>query len=258
MSRRAFTLIELLVVIAIIAILAAILFPVFAQARAKARQAACISNSKQIGTALMMYVQDYDEIYPVNNRAFLPAPDNISTFLLTWMAQIDPYMKNQQVYICPNQPVQQNFNFVAAPGRTLVLPFRSMGANEFIMGRVGYTAHVTNNAPLEPTSQASLSRVAETPLVADSVFALFNDPRRIAQAGFAGAPWWTFPSTAAAIAADANSRHNGGSVVIWADGHVTWRHKRSVGTLDAARSAQPNWWNRFLLPIDPLTDDRLQ
>src|SRR5437016_13930229 len=63
--RTGFTLIELLVVIAIIAILAAILFPVFAQARDKARQAACLSNLKQVGTALMMYGQDYDERMPV-------------------------------------------------------------------------------------------------------------------------------------------------------------------------------------------------
>ena len=72
-TRRGFTLIELLVVIAIIAILAAILFPVFAQAREKARNAACLSNCKQLGTAVMLYVQDYDEVYPVhgyngNNR----------------------------------------------------------------------------------------------------------------------------------------------------------------------------------------------
>ena len=62
--RNAFTLIELLVVIAIIAILAAILFPVFAQAREKARSASCLSNEKQIGLGLMMYTQDYDETYP--------------------------------------------------------------------------------------------------------------------------------------------------------------------------------------------------
>src|SRR5437764_15486635 len=68
-SRRAFTLIELLVVSAIIAILAAILFPVFAQARETARQATCTANLKQIGSALAMYVQDYDETYPINEGA---------------------------------------------------------------------------------------------------------------------------------------------------------------------------------------------
>src|SRR5690349_16808444 len=69
----AFTLIELLVVIAIIAILAAILFPVFAQAREKARQAACLSNSKQIGLALLMYLQDYDEALPAPDWGAVPA-----------------------------------------------------------------------------------------------------------------------------------------------------------------------------------------
>src|SRR5438105_12554958 len=70
-KRRGFTLIELLVVIAIIAILAAILFPVFAQAREKARQTSCLSNNKQIGTGLMMYAQDYDEVL-AGNSALAP------------------------------------------------------------------------------------------------------------------------------------------------------------------------------------------
>src|SRR5438067_179265 len=77
-ARRGFTLIELLVVIAIIAILAAILFPVFAQAREKARQAGCTSNLKQISLATMMYLQDYDETYPVwpwTPERQIPRPD---------------------------------------------------------------------------------------------------------------------------------------------------------------------------------------
>src|SRR5437773_5196359 len=77
-----FTLIELLVVIAIIAILAAILFPVFAQAREKARAATCISNSKQIGLALMMYAQDYDEMLPIHNDANYFMRDKVGTYVV--------------------------------------------------------------------------------------------------------------------------------------------------------------------------------
>jgi prepilin-type N-terminal cleavage/methylation domain-containing protein/prepilin-type processing-associated H-X9-DG protein len=101
MKRKAFTLIELLVVIAIIAILAAILFPVFAQAREKARQASCLSNFKQVGTGVMMYVQDYDETFPYN-RFYGPGGATWST----WKYAILPYVKNLQVYECPNARAQ--------------------------------------------------------------------------------------------------------------------------------------------------------
>jgi prepilin-type N-terminal cleavage/methylation domain-containing protein/prepilin-type processing-associated H-X9-DG protein len=93
----AFTLIELLVVIAIIAILAAILFPVFAQAREKARQTACLSNSKQIGIALMMYAQDYDEVYPIGAH-------NNTNPGTRWSSLIQPYSKNRDVFVCPSRP----------------------------------------------------------------------------------------------------------------------------------------------------------
>ncbi|MBC8141474.1 MAG: DUF1559 domain-containing protein [Armatimonadetes bacterium] len=92
-KRNAFTLIELLVVIAIIAILAAILFPVFAKARSKARQAACISNMKQIGLAFMQYVQDYDETLP-SFRTVPTGGDWWSSRMLTWKDNVQPYIKN--------------------------------------------------------------------------------------------------------------------------------------------------------------------
>jgi prepilin-type N-terminal cleavage/methylation domain-containing protein/prepilin-type processing-associated H-X9-DG protein len=107
MSRSkggAFTLIELLVVIAIIAILAAILFPVFAQAREKARQTACLSNMKQIGTSLMMYTQDFDETLPTSNGDNVDYlnPANVNNYNGNWIVQILPYLKNKDVFICPS------------------------------------------------------------------------------------------------------------------------------------------------------------
>src|SRR5437667_9431662 len=98
-SRRAgryggFTLIELLVVIAVIAILAAILFPVFAQARASARAASCLSNVRQIGLADNMYLQDYDDTFPIiRGKA-----NGYTDFYMAMM----PYMKNMSVFYCPD------------------------------------------------------------------------------------------------------------------------------------------------------------
>jgi prepilin-type N-terminal cleavage/methylation domain-containing protein/prepilin-type processing-associated H-X9-DG protein len=102
--NRAFTLIELLVVIAIIATLAAILFPVFAQVRAQARQTTCLSNFKQMGAAVMLYLQDYDETMPLVATDFsLTAPPNQA---LSNMLQ--PYIKSYQVLVCPSDPADDN------------------------------------------------------------------------------------------------------------------------------------------------------
>ena len=109
--RRGFTLIELLVVIAIIAILAAILFPVFARAREKARQTNCTSNLKQLALGLMMYAQDYDETFPGENLAHYPGStatayyqDACCVERNIWFEITQPYIKNRQVGICPSTP----------------------------------------------------------------------------------------------------------------------------------------------------------
>jgi prepilin-type N-terminal cleavage/methylation domain-containing protein/prepilin-type processing-associated H-X9-DG protein len=137
-TTRGFTLIELLVVIAIIAILAAILFPVFAQARAKARQTSCLSNTKQIGTALLMYAQDYDETlmgyrfqaagvnqnpYAADARVGTSAKVPIFFNQLTF-----PYTKNDDIWKCPSNPkawVNIDVNVATAASATDV--FRSYG-----------------------------------------------------------------------------------------------------------------------------------
>ena len=120
-SRRGFTLIELLVVIAIIAILAAILFPVFAQAREAARKSTCLSNLKQIGTSMMMYVQDYDETLPppFTNPAALPGtnPEPINAGALGWADLITPYAKNAGIFQCPSNPIKALMRTDITPNR---------------------------------------------------------------------------------------------------------------------------------------------
>jgi prepilin-type N-terminal cleavage/methylation domain-containing protein/prepilin-type processing-associated H-X9-DG protein len=111
LKRSGFTLIELLVVIAIIAILAAILFPVFAKAREKARQSSCLSNCRQLGLAMMQYIQDYDEAFPAFQYSNLTTggpvyvSDGSGTrkgFLHGWEDCLVPYMKNLQLLMCPS------------------------------------------------------------------------------------------------------------------------------------------------------------
>jgi len=108
--RSGFTLIELLVVIAIIAILAAILFPVFARAREKARQAACLSNVKQLGLATAMYVQDYDEPLPV-----AVGMNATGSQFWTTIELLEPYTKNQQIDLCPSDRLG-SVDFSTFPG----------------------------------------------------------------------------------------------------------------------------------------------
>jgi prepilin-type N-terminal cleavage/methylation domain-containing protein/prepilin-type processing-associated H-X9-DG protein len=110
-SLKAFTLIELLIVIAIIAILAAILFPVFGRARENARRSSCQSNLKQVGLGLMQYTQDYDEYFPrtyfgVGGRGVNDAANSMRT----WNDVIFPYVKSEEIFVCPSAPDSGNGN----------------------------------------------------------------------------------------------------------------------------------------------------
>ena len=140
-KRCGFTLIELLVVIAIIAILAAILFPVFAQARDKARQTTCLSNMRQIGTGLLMYLQDYDEIYPtVHSGAYL--------------VLIQPYVKHLDVWRCPSGSGKYTVSNQGINGRTTVWGVVDTGiaANGDVMGGWNYTIPFSSTRVLEPAN----------------------------------------------------------------------------------------------------------
>ncbi len=126
--RKGFTLIELLVVIAIIAILAAILFPVFAQAREKARQTSCLSNEKQIGLAILQYTQDYDEIYPAG--VFVTAYNPNTPSGLGWAGQCAPYIKSGAIFKCPDDSTGN----VTVNGTTTGYPV-SYGYNSNVAGK---------------------------------------------------------------------------------------------------------------------------
>ena len=145
--RLAFTLIELLVVIAIIAILAAILFPVFARARENARRASCQSNLKQLGIMMMQYTQDYDELFP---RAYYGTSATGTTD--SWITYVQPYIKSQQVFMCPSQS--------DADGMTYGAAFTNHYAYNFYIGGNGSG---TLNKPLP-----AFVKPAETILITDS------------------------------------------------------------------------------------------
>ncbi len=147
--RSGFTLIELLVVIAIIAILAAILFPVFAKAREKARQITCASNQKQLGLAFFQYAQDYDEKFPIGAYPFLPSANRIFVGA-GWAGEVYPYVKSIGLYKCPDD---------ATTGKTV--------GTTFYPGVVSYSMNmeIARNDEGIGGSTASMQGVASTVLL---------------------------------------------------------------------------------------------
>jgi prepilin-type N-terminal cleavage/methylation domain-containing protein/prepilin-type processing-associated H-X9-DG protein len=202
---RGFTLIELLVVIAIIAILAAILFPVFAQAREKARGTACLSNLKQVGLAVMMYTQDYDESYPkVLMDYYCPYWPSTANEYCPWQGLIQPYLKNQDMLRCPSSSYRTTY--VARDGQTY--PYLVHG-NYAINQVFGYRSSNT-------VTMASL------PAPADIIFAVDAWDKR--SATYTTRPMWFnwLPDATYPGYYEPADRHTNGNSLVFADGHAKW------------------------------------
>jgi prepilin-type N-terminal cleavage/methylation domain-containing protein/prepilin-type processing-associated H-X9-DG protein len=210
--RHGFTLIELLVVIAIIAILAAILFPVFAQARSKARQAACLSSLKQLGLAVSLYAQDYDEAFPIatawgprwgptdfktNPQYLSPNPDANQQGL------IEPYLKNTPIWFCPNvsPDIVSPGGFTYRRNGTTYIWNHRTAANHLISGR----------------RQARIARPAEAPVIWDM-------------------PYWGYPNPW-----NLQPAHSVGINVVYADSHVRYR-VFDRPSKSAGKAYDVDWW----------------
>jgi len=227
MVRRGFTLIELLVVIAIIAILAAILFPVFAKAREKARQTSCMSNMRQIGTAMMEYVQDYDELLPFLVNC--PGPPEMRGPTSLPQGQIHPYIKNVQVWSCPSAKKFMG-PLIGEPAlgyaRDSVDCWRfpldfagqkiSIGHNSGSVHNPILVAFWCGGGTQSPTPLAKIDKPAAACAFVDcTIFASCGCMRSIwadACCGYNNPPLQT----------EANTRHNGGENITYCDGHAKW------------------------------------
>jgi len=240
-----FTLIELLVVIAIIAILAAILFPVFAQAREKARQTSCTSNCKQWATGILMYVQDYDEQFCMGYGALGPTwwtqsngvpyvgdtpwnwrSNSAGSQLVYgeyWGNSVQPYIKNLQVILCPSASTPLDLGGVQGAG----LPGPQ-------------NCSLTYNGLLQSYPLAGVNVPAQLPLMHEGhgkgYLKGFEAPNPFLKCATAGMPCVYKPNLGGGCSPAANgtssgwfgfigtaSVHSGGNVFTYADGHVKWR-----------------------------------
>ncbi len=234
-NRNGFTLIELLVVIAIIAILAAILFPVFAQAREKARQTSCLSNQRQIGTASLMYAQDYDET--IQKTEYGGDIDNAHEYF--WGDMLQPYLKNWQILQCPSadQKIvfkagvtaysqQWSYNY----GINDIIAENCVAADDPSCRHIGIAGH-----PL-----AAMETPSTLILIADNLPSNFDtedgDDAILSHSRHEINWQWGHRNanrlSVAGKSQDGYSRHSDGFVYVCGDGHSKWRkrEKKSNGT----------------------------
>jgi prepilin-type N-terminal cleavage/methylation domain-containing protein/prepilin-type processing-associated H-X9-DG protein len=212
--RTGFTLIELLVVIAIIAILAAILFPVFAQAREKARQTACLSNMKQVGLGLQLYSQDYDETLPPRNDGVVNFADPGAA--PNFLGSLLPYTKNNKIFACPSAEATPGDQASTAASDSSYL------GNAVVMGR-------------------SLTVI---PAPADIVYLqeLYNR-RRVAylRPGFDGKKYYYWHFARAPGLENYTTLHMQGGNLVFTDGHARWRRGQSMRSSDFGLVPDDDW-----------------
>ena len=219
-AKSAFTLIELLVVIAIIAILAAILFPVFARARENARRSSCTSNLKQIGLGVLQYIQDYDENFPL---AVTGSTSTTSTPPVGWADSIQPYLKSTQIYQCPSEPSEADPDPTAAGYSDYWYNCGlSRSNNTFGNSNTSVSAAEVTNASLTVMNGDGASGTARYRCdgVSSSTSATVSVP---------GAANGTSYAQSGAIV----DRHLEGCVFSFADGHVKW-YKVNAGSGSSA------------------------
>lgn len=244
--RKGFTLIELLVVIAIIAILAAILFPVFAKVREKARQTSCVSNMKQLGLAFTQYVQDNDETYPYGVLSYNGGASGEG-----WGGEIYPYVKSAGLYKCPDDstaasslggvtlsPVSYVFNWNAAGGA--LASFTSPASSVLLCEGQGTTADLT-----DPSEGITLSTPPSTFSAAGTGLDPFDTN---AGGGTAGTGSFALYATGVYNAANADlaqfasktGRHTDMANYLLADGHVKTLRSTSVAAGNTPSASTQN------------------
>ncbi len=241
-SQVGFTLVELLVVIAIIAILAAILFPVFATAREKARQASCESNMHQISLGVLQYIQDYDEVMPLQqgttifnfmNPASVPSPN--MPLAMNLFLQIQPYDNNWNVFYCPS-----GINFPdptgCVMGTNCYAPFGRSATNYVTNGVVLHIdANVAGQVNQAPIGVAKIPDPSDIILMQEFAFttnAILQRPRYVNGPPAGYNYWHSTPSFNTVPCPNGgeclSDEHSAGGNLTFCDGHVKWQNFKTL------------------------------